>query len=666
MKLHWKRNLKIAAFLLLAVTLVQATMILSFAQDTAGLRAESSTLENMYQEKVHNILDNLMTPEDYTLVISATLKNDEGKLKEYNDAVDKKFLPGLPINDPMGYSDTQNILLDLKQKVDIQVILSDSVPADRDTIVKDILKTKLHLNEETGDTITVVRALRNTESPAQMASPKLPELSAKMIAFWIIVCMMVLTGIIFWMQRRKEKKKEAEHAEQAIKIEQAQAKQVEDDTEAAKEVVEVPLIKELTEEEKVVLDVKTGHFRNELMKLAREYMQIVALAGEEFVSQGRVNEAIIFMESIGWDESKKIFNDSGSRFWTKVGAALRDRKEEPGIMDIYNAVEGFHRFALSFVLERTAKEGENPFSFIFQLTDDQRLDLLNSERAENIALIGVYCNGSQMGELLQGLASKKQNDVLLNLTQIKQLPEAEIRKSADALLIRLDRIKEDPSVYADGPMLAADFLRSLPAAREEELVQYLLVDHPREGEKLRKVRVMFQDVPTYPLEIVKKVIENFESEDIQRALVGYDANFVETFLSLLPTKKALMIQNDLFHMTEYPPISQCAESRRKICQKIETEFELQRFSLEEHWKNTSFDPGMMETTSQEVTEEITEIFSEEVGEEVREQTYPEIESEKTQELLRALPIAVKEEVMGPPEKPFDLVPGDDEEKYKAA
>jgi flagellar motor switch protein FliG/cbb3-type cytochrome oxidase subunit 3 len=655
MKLHWKRNLKIAAFLLLAVTLVQATMILSFAQDVSGLRAESSTLENMYQEKVHNILDNLMTPEDYTLVISATLKNDEEKLKEYNEAVDRKFLPGLPINDPMGYSDTQNILLDLKQKVEIQVILSDNVPSDRDTIVKDILKNKLHLNEETGDTITVVRALRNAESPAQMSSPKLPELSAKMIAFWIIVCMMVLTGIIFWLQRRKEKKRDAEHAEQAIKIEQAQAKQAEEDNQATPEVVEVPIIKELTEEEKVVLDVKTGHFRNELMKLAREYMQIVALAGEEFVSQGRVNEAIIFMESIGWDESKKIFNDSGSRFWTKVGAALRDRKEEPGIMDIYNAVEGFHRFALSFVLERTAKEGENPFSFIFQLTDDQRLDLLNSERAENIALIGVYCNGSQMGELLQGLESKKQNDVLLNLTQIKQLPEAEIRRSADALLIRLDRIKEDPSVYADGPMLAADFLRSLPAAREEELVQYLLVDHPREGEKLRKVRVMFQDVPTYPLEIVKKVIENFESEDIQRALV-------ETFLSLLPTKKALMIQNDLFHMTEYPPISQCADSRRKICQKIETEFELQRFSLEEHWKNTSFEPEMMETVSEEVSEEV----GEEVTEEVQEKTYPEIEAEKTQEFIRALPAAVKEEVMGPPEKPFDLVPGDDEEKYKAA
>jgi len=658
MKFNFKKGLKIVGFLLLALTLAQATLVLSFAQDAAGFREETSTLENLYQEKVRTILNNLMAPEDYTLVISATLKNDDEKLKEYNDAVEKKFLPGLIMTDPMGFSDAHNILFDLKQKVEIQVVLSDTVPADRDAIVKDILKNKLHLSEEAGDTITVVRALRNAESSAHSNPPKLPELSAKMIAFWIIVCMMLLTGIIFWLQRRKEKKKEEERAEQAIKIEQAQAQEDEetkkqDDADKAAASAEEGA-SELTEEEKVELDVRTRHFRTELLKLANDYTQIVAMAGEEFVTLGKVKEAVIFMESIGWDESKKIFNDSGSRFWTKIGAALREREEEPGELEIFNAVEAFYRFALSFVLERTAKEGENPFSFIFQLTDHQRKDLLNQERPENIALIGVYCNGSQMGELLHGLESQKQNDVLLHLTRIKQLPESEIRASADKLLMRLERVKKAPSVYADGPMLAADFLRSLPASREEELVQYLLNDHPGEGEKLRKVRVMFQDIPTYPHEIVKKVIETFESEDIQRALVGYDATFAETFLSLLPTKKALMIQNDLFHMTEFPPISQCADSRRRICQKIELEFELQRFSLEEHWKN-------MTGEQSESFQAGTESFEEQPT-----------ESERTSVMEQASPL--QDELTSSGESPetkkpvvTDLIPEeDDDEKYNAA
>jgi flagellar motor switch protein FliG len=155
------------------------------------------------------------------------------------------------------------------------------------------------------------------------------------------------------------------------------------------------------------------------------------------------------------------------------------------------------------------------------------------------------------------------------------------------LFAKLDRIKEDPSVYADGPSLAADFLKNLPAGREEELLTYLLTDHPEEAEKLRKVKVLFQDIPYYPEDIARKVIESTDPEDLTKALVGYDHQFAESFLALLPTKRALMIQNDLFHLAEYPPASQCAEMRRKICNALEAEFAKQKFDLSDFWKSNS-------------------------------------------------------------------------------
>ena len=102
--------------------------------------------------------------------------------------------------------------------------------------------------------------------------------------------------------------------------------------------------------------------------------------------------------------------------------------------------------------------------------------------------------------------------------------------------------------------------------------------------------------------MTRKIVEAFEAEDILKALAGYDPNFVENFLSLLPTKKALMIQNDLFHMTEFPPTSQCAEARRKICLRIEEEFESQRFSLGDFWKSQEASRGG-ESNGEEVTQE---------------------------------------------------------------
>jgi flagellar motor switch protein FliG len=602
-----KKPLKWAIFLVLAMTAAQLSLISSFAEDTAPLREESTILENIYQDKVSTALNSLMNPEDYTLVISATIRNDEQKLKEYREETEKHFLPGMNGGDPTGYSDTRNILLDLKQKVEIQVILSDNVPSDREAIVRDVLKSKLKLNEESGDTITVMRASRNPASVAPVTPEKLPELSARMIAFWIIVAVLTLSVLVLWLFKRREKQKELEE-EEAIANGEGSAGGGGggggDLTPDGEPIVEETVkTQEQIEAERDELEMRLAFAKGELVKLVQDYPTIVCRAAEEFATQGRLQETVNFMEAITWDQAKRLFKEMDARVWTRVGAALRERDIDPTIQQTYDAVHVFHRFALSFVLERAGRDSENPFSFVFQLTDSQRIDLLTQETPENIAFIAIYCSGPQMGELLKGLEQEKQNQVLLNITTIKHLPEAIIRESVENLVLRLERIKADPSVYVDGPLLAADFMKSLAPAREEELYQTLMASHPNEAEKLRRVRVMFQDIPYYPNDLVRKVIEGFESEDIQKALIGYDSTFVETFLALLPTKKALMIQNDLYHMIEYPPASQCAENRRKISSRVEQEFDLQRFSVAEFWKQ--FDMPQTSEVEKTFADEIT-------------------------------------------------------------
>jgi flagellar motor switch protein FliG len=601
MKLNLKA--KIAVMVVLSLVLFQATMTLALAQtrNQATVREESTSLENLYQERVRNILDNLMAPEDYTLVISATIKNDDRKLKEYSNTIERKFMPGLPINDPAAYADANNLLLELKQKVDIQIILTENVPADRDSIVKDVIKNKLHLSEESGDSITVVRAARIVPYPKAMDQRWFPELTTKMIAFWVLVTMMVLTGILLWLQRRKEQAKQQERAEQALLIEQKRAlEEARAEEEKEAEPVE-PVVEstELTEEQKNEIQVKMAFEKSEIQKLCTDYGPIVAKAVEEFMIQGHIRESVMVMEALGWHESKKLFRELDSRSWAKIGSALRMRQDEPSIVEVFEATHYFHRFALSYVLERTAKEEGNPFGFVFKLNDNQRIDLLNREAADKIALIGVYCTGPQMTDFLRGLESDKQNEILYHLTRIKQLPETEVKSGVLSYLASLERIKKDPSVFADGPMLAADFLRSLPAGREEELIQYLFDYHPSEAERLRRVRVMFQDIPYYPAELTRKVIENLESEQILRALTGYDRNFTSEFLQLLPSKKGMMIQNDLLHGEQNLPQSQCAESRREICAAIERQFESQKFRVSDYWKDQDQGGGGARETTRE-------------------------------------------------------------------
>ena len=252
--------------------------------------------------------------------------------KEYNDALERKYLPGLIITDPMGYNDAHNILLELKQRVEIQVIMTENVPSDRENLVREILKSKLHLNEESGDTITVVRAVRSISSEKPPTPEKLPELSARMVAFWIIIGLLAITAIALWLQRRKEKAKEKKREDEdradadAAKV---NAQEIKTEDPADEEEKEEPLkTKEEIEAERDALEMRLAFAKGELVKIVREYPSIVCRAVEEFIAQGRITDAIKFLESLGWDQSRKLFKDVDSRLWTRVGAALRERERD--------------------------------------------------------------------------------------------------------------------------------------------------------------------------------------------------------------------------------------------------------------------------------------------------------------------------------------------------
>ena len=585
MRLIMKQQFKISV--ILAIGLMSFN--LAFAAETnTGLREEASTLENIYQEKARATLDTLLNAEDYTLVISATIKNDEAKLKEYHAMVEKKFLPGLVMNDPAGFGEEHNILHALKQKIEIQVILNDRVPADRDALVKDVLKSKLKLNEEGGDTIGVVRAFHNTPFFESGLTKKLPELSGKMIAFLLFLAAIAVAGIAMWLYKRHEEKLAEAEARGAQIIERERLKDaIKEENGVTDEVATGDSLKtqEQLDEEKRVLEIKIFQEKEELVSLVHQYSGIVHKAIEEFISQGKINETIMFLENIGWEESRKLFKNIDSKLWARVAATLRDRSNDPSRVEVYNAIHAFHRFALSYVLEKAGNSFENPFAFIFQLNHSQRMDLLQNESSYNIALISIYSTGAQMGELMAGLKPEVQNEIFFNITKIKHLPESEVNNSISALIVRLEGIKKAPSIHVDGLNLAAKFIRSMDPMKEEALFQSMLSEHPGEAERLRRTQVMFKDIPSYPGEMIKQAIDALESDDLLKALAGYPSEFVDSFLQMLPTKKALMIQNDLFHMNEVPPQFQCATARRKIVDIVEREFERLKFSVSDFWSS---------------------------------------------------------------------------------
>lgn len=576
---QFKTILTISSLLLMGQTVYAV-------ENGGGLREEASTLENIYQEKARTTLDTLLNQSDYTLVVAATIKNDETKLKEYHQMVEKKFLPGMNMNDPAGFGEEHNILHSLKQKVEVQVILSEKVPADRDLLVKDILRSKLKISEESGDSISVVRAIHQPTA-AETSARKLPELSTKMIFFLLALGAILVTAIAMWLYKRHEEKIAEAEARGAQIIERERLKDAiaEEQKETGHPIAaQTGKTEEELEAERRLLEQRIFKESEDLISLSQQYSSIIIKSLEEYVMQGKLKEVTLFLENIGWDVARKQFKGIDSKLWARIASTLRERTVDPLREEVFQAIHGFHRFALSYVLEKAGNNFENPFAFIFQLSHSQRMDLLQHEDAYNIGLISIYSTGAQMSELMSGLSDEMQNEILYNITKIKHLPEAEVYNGITKLLNRLEGIKEAPSIHIDGLNLAARFIRSLEPVKEEALLKSIQAQHPEEAERLRKSQVVFMDIPDYPAEMTRKVIEGLNSDDVLKALVGYPERVIDSFLGMLPTKKALMIQNDLFHMSETPPAFQCAAARRKITELVEQEFERAKFSVTDFWK----------------------------------------------------------------------------------
>ncbi len=549
----------------------------------AGFREESSVLEEIYSQKARSVLNSLMAEDDYTLVVSVTVKKDDERVKLYRQELEKSFLPGLAIQDPNAFTGAENLLHDLKDKATVQVVIGDNVSSDRDAIVRDVLKSKLKLNEETGDALTVTRA-----SPTVVKNPtdqpkKLAELSGRMIAFLIILTVIALAALGLWLWRR-EKLKEQEPLPENNELKEAIA----DEAGPKAPTPGSPEAISAAEEERkrqAEIELKIINAKNEILKNAKQYGTIVCKSAEEFFKIGKDQELTLVFESYGWENSRKIFDGVDHTTWAGVGQVVRERTQDPSRESTLESLVLFNRFALSYILERAPRNAENPFAFLFELPDAQRIDVLAQESAHNVALIAIYCSGTQMTELLEGVHAEKQHQVLIEMTKIKQLPEKEVSASVGGLLAKLEHVKRDPSVYASGPHIAVSFLRSLDPLREEELVQKLWAQHPTEAESLRRATVMFFDIPKYPKELTESALDNIENDDWIKMLTGFPADIREDFLNLLPTKRSAMLQGDLLGAEGRPFTAQGAIMRRKLVKTLESVFNANQFKLEDFWKN---------------------------------------------------------------------------------
>lgn len=553
---------------------------------------EIATLESIYETRARTVLNTVLRPSEYTIVVSAQMDRDEDRLKQYREQMELATLPGLPLSPDPTMTPATNELHSMKSSVNVTLILRDDLPQEKEAVIKSLLSSKLHLDESNGDSLTIQRTrFPEDPKPAPKEQEVLPEFGWRTWALIALVAFMLTAGLIYWASRKgKDQTIENTNNEKSKHERYRPEEDVAEEPRPTAETGGAALLAALPEDEKEELRIE--ELKDRLLLILTQYPYVSNKAVTHLVESEAKNDVLMVFEDLGWDVSKKLFSSLSPRVWGRLGAQVKDNPIKPDRKALKNAYEIFYKAVVARFLETGAREdSENPFAFIESLAPTERETLLMDENVTSFAVLSLYLQPETMADLLSRAKTDLQTGLPAEVARLESLPDSVVKTLVAGLQDKLVRLRASPIHRAEGPAIAARILRSFPAQREEELFHQLVSNNPHEAAKIRRSIVLFTDLPYYPKDILVSCLNLLEVEDLVKALKGVPNEVSQAVLSLLPPRRAQIIDRDLSNASLVVFPRDAADARRQICLKIETLLRARGMSPEEVWDDIERQSG---------------------------------------------------------------------------
>lgn len=526
---------------------------------TAKVREESNALELLYESRIRSALNTMLRPNEYSVVVAVEISQDAKLLDQVESELDKMGLPGVP-GIPAGESmPFVNKLHELKNRVEVHLVLDDAIQPEKEAAAVSLVRMKLHLNEEAGDNLVVVKSnlVPKEPKPEEPKAPPvetLPELTWRMWALVMIVSLLAIAALMFMVTRKRKEEKSVDMKKQWPELsfdqpfptipvaQQQQQSEKEDERDAEAEAAAAAAAQydkelvEFYEKKKFILEIAT------------KYPSALSQAATEYFQKGNQEQTLLAFESLGWDIAKSLFASVSHRVWAKIGALLAGRTQDPEPAEYHKAVKAFHQYVVARYLELIDTDIANPFGFLTKLSGEEQARILEAESPFNLATICVYLEDEQKAELLDRVSEDARQATLIQLSRLKDIPFELVSSMSERLKLRLKEHKEKPSMALDGQKYLVELLSKLDVESEHRFLDRLKVEQPNEFNLLRRNYLLFDDILFVPAEVLGEATNSMDLKVFTIAVSGQEMDVRSYLLSTLPEKKARMIEKDIAYL----------------------------------------------------------------------------------------------------------------------
>ncbi len=189
-----------------------------------------------------------------------------------------------------------------------------------------------------------------------------------------------------------------------------------------------------------------------------------------------------------------------------------------------------------------------PFSFLQKAESENLLTFIQDEHPQTIALIISHLSHHKASEILVGLPSEKQIEVVRRVANMEPTNPEIIREVEAGLESRLSNVLVHAVEKVGGVATVAEILNLCDRSTEKSIIDGVESEDPDLVEEIRRLMFIFEDILKVDDKGIQAILKEVDNEELCLALKTGSDELKEKIYSNMSARAAELIKEDMEYM----------------------------------------------------------------------------------------------------------------------
>ncbi|WP_196784251.1 flagellar motor switch protein FliG [Crateriforma conspicua] len=186
-----------------------------------------------------------------------------------------------------------------------------------------------------------------------------------------------------------------------------------------------------------------------------------------------------------------------------------------------------------------------PFAFVKKVDSQTLMQFIGEEHPQTIALLLSHVPASYAAEVLGGLDSEKQLDVIRRVASIGRTSPDAIEELEYGLEQRLSSMVNQSHTSAGGVESVAEILNVCERSVERMIMESLGRDEPELSDDIRRLMFVFEDIAKLGDRDIQALLKNVETAQWAMALKGASETLQEKVMKNMSSRAAENLKDEM-------------------------------------------------------------------------------------------------------------------------